>query len=216
MPKRTDISSILVIGAGHFAPSHPLGGEGWGEGGVPWFGARRPSGVNSPRSRLRYARHPLPLKGVRVSGVGIASQLDQYRADHPVDIPHHVGIGKAYDAIAARLKRSGAGGIIGLCRGVTVPIQFDYQSRRPCREISDMRTDGELPGELDTKLLAAKPRPEVLFRVGHCVAQFLGAGAGDRVSLGHDAVAAPSPNPLPLKGERAIPISRKAGNAQKN
>ena len=225
MPKRTAISSILVIDTGP-SPSHPLGGEGRGEGvygavggTLRWCAAAPlslpPAGAGSlplplkgarafaaaPRSRLRYARHSLPLKGVREGSAGIAVQGDQDRAGDAFEVGQDFVVGEADDAIASGFQRDSARGVVSGGVGVAVAIDLDHQPFGSRGEVGDVGFEHDLALELDADATAAKDGPQLGLYRRHFAAQAFGAGSGFDVAL---QPRSPSPNPLPLKGERAF------------
>ena len=186
MPRRTDISSILIAGAG-LAPS-PRWGEGWGEGARTRrlsAGAEPPHPALSPRGR-----------GL-VGAVAGEEKLRSDRLEHPLRIGEHVVVPEAKDAVAVFLDDRGSGGVAS---GVVLPaVQLDRQPGRAAGEIRHIGVDLELADELfGYEPTAAKMMPEALFGVGLVAAEF----ARDRSQAFSSQLSSPSPNPLPA-GESA-------------
>ena len=180
-------------GVAPIAPSHPSGGEGWGEG---VFGE---------------------------GGVRVAANCDQDGTQYAIDIAHDIGVGETQHAVPTRFEARGSRCVIAFLPDMAVAVDFDHQPFGPRGEIRDIGRENDLSLKFDPRLARAQPRPQPLFWFRHRTAQRFGTGASDGMTPCHLAAFArcakgflPSPNPLPLKGEGATPISCKAGNAQKN
>lgn len=199
MPRRTDISSILIIGAG-CPPSPPSGGEGRGEGGVgDGSGARR----TPPSPYRRFApAFPLPLKGAR-GGFGILAQGHQDCSDHAIEIAHDLAVGEAQDAVAAGFQRGGARGVIGFAPGVAVAVELDDEARATGREVGDVRGKDDLALELDAETVSPKHGPQCAFGRSEVLPQLFGSGTRFWIPL-HPSDSPLSPTPLPLKGARGL------------
>lgn len=196
MPRRTEISYTSSSDV-TFAPSPPLGGEGWGEGGC----AVRRHGVSGRRttpapfaaSRL----FPLPLEGAR--DVRVVSECCKYVARDAFDIVQDFGIGESQYPVAARFESGSPRRVFAFPSGMTVAVEFDDEPFGAASEIGDVRSEDDLPLEFNAETVGAERFPERAFGRGHICPEFLGALSCDRMPFRHS----PSPNPLPLKGERA-------------
>ena len=186
MPKRTDISSIQ--------PSHPAGGEG-----RRVCAGERGSGAAT--DFLAPSPNPLPPQGERAicSDIGIAAKLDQDCSQDTIKVCHRVRVCEPHNAKPFAFKKGRSGGVVGFGESVAVPIDFYNQPLRRSGEVGDVGIDDILPLELHAQSPGSQRMPECLFGRSHIRSQRFGALARSYVSL-----HTPSPNPLPLKGERAI------------
>ena len=204
MTKRTDISSILVIGATH-SPSHPSGGEGRGEGGYGarsrWVSVGTTHSADSPLSWLRCARRPLPLKGARRGAAVIAAQRDQDRAGDAFEVVDNLAVGEADHAPASRFERGGARGVVGFGVGMTVAIDLDHKPFGARGKVGYVRFQHHLALKFHADAATSEYIPKLGLNRGHLAAQSFGAGSRFDVAL---HARSPSPNPLPLKGARAF------------
>jgi hypothetical protein len=143
MPKRTDISSILVIGAGPTPSSRR--GEGWGEGTLRW----EPSSVGS------IARY---------------QEIVSYRCEDAIGVGEHVSIPETENAVAIFFDDRCSSGV---ARGVMLSaIQLDCQPGSPTGEIGSITVNLELADEfLALELARTEVALEVLFGVGLIGAQ---------------------------------------------
>ena len=185
MPKRTDISSILVLGA-------PLpGGEGLGVG--ERGAASRPGlGVGHPHPTL-----PLEGEGFEVegdSGVAVPRdvEFEHDRFDHAVGVAQHLIVPEPDHAIAVSLDLAGAD-VVGRIVGVLAAIDFDHQPGRTAGEVGDGVADLALPGELRPDLLAPKPRPQANLGFGRFATEPLREAGQSLSRHGLDAPTQPSP-----------------------
>src|SRR4051812_45779880 len=156
MPRRTDISSILIIGA-RLAPS-PRRGEGWGEG------ARR-------RRLTTDAVHPHPTLSLKGEGIDLfrpvsrQEQLLSDRFQHAIGVGEDIVVPEAEDPVAVFFDDLGAGGVP--LRIMLAPVEFESQSRRSAGEVRDVAIDLELADEiLPFESAGAKIIPEALFGFG--------------------------------------------------
>ena len=165
-------------------PSHPQGGEGRAALAAKGEGVflRSPA----PRSPWIRVSRPLPLKGER------GFEHGEDRAQNPIEIRHHVGIGKPKDTVAAFLERPRSGCIIDFPPAVSVPIKLDDKPLRPCSEVGDVRRYDDLALEFDAQAVRAKAIPKAAFRFGKVRAQCLSAVS----CLGVPLHVSPSPGPF--------------------
>jgi hypothetical protein len=187
MPRRTDISSILIIGAGP-APS-PLRGEGWGEGGLSSrviAGAEPPHAALSPRGRGLF---------------GAVSGEQEFLADgfeDAVGVPEHVVVPEANHSVAVVFDECGPGRVA--FDAVLPAVQLDRQPGRSAGEVGHVIADLELADELlALELTDAEALPEARLRLSPVSAQ----SARDGRQAFPSQLGTPSPNPLP-HGERAF------------
>src|SRR5690606_5430643 len=172
MPKRTDISSILAIGAGRPLPD----GEGLGWGSE----AARPrvcAGVDPSSPTLsRRGRGHVGLFGNVVFepgvAVGVESELFGDSQDHTVDVLQHVVVPETDHAITVRFDQPGSL-IVGGVVGVLPAVDFDGQLEAAAGEIDDEVADLILARELNAELFAAQARPQASFRVRRLAPQSL-------------------------------------------
>ena len=133
-------------------------------------------------------------------GVRIASKPDQDGSKHPFEIAHDIGIREADDAIAHLLEREGAAPILDFAIGVGVAVKLDYQPLGSGSEVGDVGREHNLPLKFNTQPIAPNCVPQSPLGLGLVRAKLLRA----RPCLDVSFHAAPSPNPLPLKGVRAF------------
>ena len=166
MPKRTDISSILIIGAG-LAPS-PRRGEGWGEG------VRRLGVIsNALRPHPTLPRTGEGLGASRCSAVSGDSQMLENRFQNAIEIARHVAVPEPDDGVSVDLDEASAFGI-GLGRfGVLAPVQLNDEPGASASEIGDGGADRELSDEFAAvELAAAQARPKYALAIGHVATEF--------------------------------------------
>ena len=203
MPKRTHIPSTPAI-RGTTSPSHPSGGEGRGEGGygagTRGMAVGTTHSADSPLSWLRCARRPLPLKGAREGSAGIAVQGDQDRAGYAFEVVENLAVGEADHAPAAAFEFGGARGVVGFGVGMTVTIDLDHQAFGTRSEVGDEGFQHHLALKFHPDAATPEYIPKLGLNRRHFAAQSFGAGSRFDVAL---HARSPSPNPLPLKGERA-------------
>lgn len=203
MPLSPDISFIPAASTGRArTPSHPSGGEGWGEGGCVSNRIQSIRQQSSPLSRLRFARHPLPLEGARVEVRPFSPKRDEDSPRDTLQIGHHLGIAETQNAIAARFKTARARNVGGRAVGVGVAVDLDHQPFRAGGEIGDIGRQHDLPLELDAKLPGTQYRPQRTLRRRHVGAELPCAQARFRVAFRQSGTFPLTPTPLPLKGER--------------
>jgi hypothetical protein len=194
MPKRTDIKSILIIGAGPFTPS-PRRGEGLGEG------ARR-SGLTSnaePPHPVGCADSTSPRRGEVNRAVAGHEQLLTDCLQDTLGVLKHIVVPEADHAIAERFHGLGARGV--RFRRVLASIQFDDQVLVSAGEVSDVRADRELADEFGTfETAAAQIVPKAILGVGRLVPQLARDGRQPFFRQGRT----PSSQPSPRLGEGAI------------
>jgi hypothetical protein len=187
MPRRTDISSILIIGAGP-APS-PRRGEGWGEGVLSWrIGADAVPTHHalSPRGRGFKGKEGL---------IGAISGDEKLLADgfeHAMGVGEHIVVPEAEDDISVSLDDRRSGGVtLGT---MLAAVQFDRQPGRAAGEVGNIIVDLKLTDELLVfEPPASEVMPEALFGVGPVGAK----PAGDRRQALLSQLSSPSPNSLP-------------------
>jgi len=145
---------------------------------------------------------PLSPYGGRGPGRGgstLAPQRNLNGANNPLKVSDNLAIAEPQHPIPARCQCLSAGSISQLTPHMRLPINLDHETFRASREVSNIRRQHHLPLKLDAQLPSTQHSPEHPLRPCHVAAKFLRALPGGFVSLGHS----PSPNPLPLKGERA-------------
>lgn len=157
-------------------PSHPTGGEG------------RAASAAKGEGRL---------KGER--GLLVATKRDEDGAQDPIQIFHHVGVGKSQDFITHHFKRPRPRYIVRLTTRVRVAVNLDDKTGRACRKICDIRGKQNLTLEFHTQPAGAEPIPEAALGFGQIRTEDFGAIS--RFDVPFDQ-SAPSPCPLSLKGER--------------
>lgn len=149
---------------------------------------------------------PLSPYGGRGPGRGgstLAPQRYVNCANDTLKVVHNLAITEPQYAIPTRLQCLRASSISRLTPNMRLPINLDRQPLRPSRKVSNIRRQHHLPLKLNAQLPSPQHGPEHPLRPGHVRAQFLRALPRRFVSLGHS----PSPNPLPLKGERARAVT---------
>ena len=219
MPKRTDISSILIIGTS--SPS-PAGRVGEGER----RGAARPNLLawRTPTRSRSASRLPLKGEGRKMEGLVVVAGDIQVAEDvfqYPFGVGQDVVVPIADHLIAIRFDDRGpfrVGGAVGMLPAV----EFDGDARGAFGEVDDEAANGELRGEfVPAELFAAQMLPEAGFRVGRFATEFSGdcgqffarhlsllpsgeevGGGGARRRVGARRLDAVHPHPtLPLEGE---------------
>ena len=155
--------------------------------------------------------HSSPLSPFRGRGLGrggstLAPKRDLNGANDSLKIGHNLSVAKPQYAIPTRLQRLSARRISQLTPNMRLAIKLDHQSLRPSRKVSNIRRQHHLPLKLDPQLPSPQHSPQHTLRPRHVSAQFLRTLPRGFVSLGHS----PSPNPLPLKGERANMLSARS------
>ncbi|WP_422663738.1 hypothetical protein [Sphingomonas sp.] len=196
MPIRTDISSILIIGAASLTPFRGRGksrAAAKGAGGV---------GIASRVHPTPPSPNPLPLKGERA--LEVSSQRHQDGARDAFRIGHRVVVCEADYAPALRFEFGGSAGVISFAAGMGFSVQLYDEAMRARHEIGDERRADVLADELDAlKAAGAEDFSERAFGVAHVGAELLRSGSGFDVAL-HFANSPLSPTPLPLKGARGF------------
>ena len=190
MPRHTDISSILIIGAGPI-PS-PRRGEG---------GARSASGEG--RRAYRWGSAPSPSAALRLlplpAGERVVAGNRELAPDgfkHASRVLQDVVVPEANDAIAEGFDDLRAVSVGQFA--VLSPVQLNGDAGATTGEVGDVGADLFLADELGTRELAvAQMPPKALFGIGLIATKLAGDG-GQFLSR---QVRAPSPQPSPLRGE---------------
>ena len=189
MPRRTDISSILIIGAGPI-PS-PRRGEG---------GARSASGEGARRFRRRGA--PSPRRSPRWGEGDLRAPVERDQQfltngfEHAFGVRQHVVVPETDDAVTERFDDGGARCIDGV--SMLSAVQFNREMRIAAGEVGDVGADRKLSDKFGAiELAGAKVPPQAFFRFGLIAPQF--ARDGSQAFFRHRR--SPSPQPSPRRGE---------------
>ena len=191
MPCRTDISSILIIGAA-VAPS-PRRGEGWGEGALT---RRVITGAAPPHPALSPTGRGFRKRAGLFGAVAGQEEFLPDRLKDSIGVREHIVVPEAQHPIAVFVDDGGSRRILGGL--VLSAVELDRQPGGAAGEVGDEIVDLELADELLAfKPAAAEVMPETRLSVGLVRSQL----ARDRRQALPAQLSTPSPNPLPL-GER--------------
>ena len=206
MPKRTDISSILVIGNG--ALPSPRRGEGRGEGERAL--GRVGAGLGHKRARdtliqlrpVRCARKPSYPSRSWEKAFGDQQSLPDF-LKHASGVCQDVVVPEADHRVTVRFDQLRARRI-GCAVSMLPAVQLDHQPRLPTGEVGDVRTDRELADELRTlDLPGTKMRPQPRLRFGRRAAQL---ARHRRQSLcNHWRITLTQPSPSRDRAIRGLP-----------
>lgn len=180
MPKRTDISSILIIGAGRARTPSPPRGEGRGEGEMAAVeystGAAHPH-PTSPRQPSCQGFVSFSLEGEDFSSREKVSGETDFAVDrfqNTFDIRQDFMVPETDDAIAMRFHDARPHRVRATF-GMLSAIKLDNEPRARTEKIDNITIDGNLPAEFRSeKLSVAQAVPQQLFRFGHVSAQLSG------------------------------------------
>lgn len=142
-----------------------------------------------------------PFRG-RGSGRGgspLAPQRDLNRTNDPLNIRHNLAVAEPDHTIPARFQRLSARRILNLTPNMRLPINLDHETLGPSSKVSNIGRQHHLPLKLNAQLPSTQHGPKQTLRPRHIGAKLFRPLPRGLVSFGHS----PSPNPLPLKGERA-------------
>jgi hypothetical protein len=150
--------------------------------------------------RLLTPSHPTGGEGRGEGVLGIPAEGDQNLPEHAIKIAHDVCIGEAKHLITAVFQSCGPRSVKSLTPSVSVAVELDDEPLGASREVCNIRRKHDLALEFDAEATGTKMIPKSTFRLGKVRPQDLRAGS----RFGMPLQGAPSPRPLPLKGERVI------------
>jgi hypothetical protein len=99
-----------------------------------------------------------------------------------LDVFEDFVVPESQDGVALTRKPFVSDGVVGVVV-VLAAVGFDDDSGVVADEIGDVASDGVLSSEFHAELVSAQVFPEVLFCVGHVVAQFAASGGHDSHAL---------------------------------
>jgi len=172
MPKRTDISSILVMGAAKPLP----GGEGlgWGSEAQPRvsFADVEPPSPTLPRRGREKAQLAEKVVLEPIVAVGVEGEFFGNAQHDAIGVFQHIVVPESNYAVTERLDHPRpvvvAGAVV-----VLATIDLDHKLRATAGEIDDGVADPEFPRELNAKLFRPQSRPQSLRRIGRLAPQSL-------------------------------------------
>ena len=202
MPKRTDISSILVIGAGKPLPDGE--GLGWGSEAQPRVSI---ADVEPPSPALpRRGREKGELAGrvvfEPIVAVGVEGEFFGNPQHDAVGVFQHIVVPESNHTVAARFDHPRSCLVAGTITVLTT-IDLDHQLGATAGEIGHGISNLEFARELHAKLFRPQSRPKSFRRVGRLAPQLL---RNRRQSFARHTLDIPT-EPSPERGRAAPAIA---------